>query len=210
MIERSYSKTYVTNYSIPRSASTYVVAAPVTLARSSTTVFTHNPRSYHPLSSYTPTITPRIGVVGSTPHYKDRYPYVQYSSYSPGPYAAHGILTQTANTSYGHYSTRNAPMRRYVDSHLNAYQSSLRTTPSYGSSVYSSSSSSYAPRRWASPRMDVDDAVNMYKKSYLTGGMLSKYWLTPRYWENRREKEKKVSSAISNYGYSSAYTNRYF
>jgi hypothetical protein len=57
--------------------------------------------------------------------------------------------------------------------------------------------------------MNVDNAVDMYKKRYISGGVLSKYWLTPKYWENRREKEKRVSSAISNTGYATAYTSRF-
>jgi len=215
MVERSYSRSYITtNYSIPRSASTWVVAAPVTLARSSTTVFTDSPRMYHPFSSYTPPISPRLGVVGRTPHYSDRYPFVRYSSgYSPGPYASpyssHGALTDT--TTRHHYTQRSSSPLQYLNSNLNLYQSNLRTSPSYGSSpLYGSSSYSYnTSRRMHVPKLNVDNAVDMYKKRYLSGAVLSKYWLTPKYWENRREKEKRVSSAISNTGYANAYTSRY-
>lgn len=198
VVERSYSRTYVTHYEIPRSASTYVVAAPVTLARSSTTVFTSNPRSYHPSTYYTPPVT-RIGVVGSSPHYSDRYPYVRYSGYSPGPYASHSISTYTTYTSphRQRYSQRDASPSRYADSSYHVYQ------PSYGSSSYSYST------RSRPVSLNVDDAVNMYKRRYLTSGTLSKYWLTPRYWENRRESEKRVSSAMANLGYSNANIHRY-
>jgi len=191
VVERSYSRTYVTRYEIPRSASTYVVAAPVTLARSSTTVFSTNPRSYHPSSYYSPPAT-RIGVVGSTPHYSDRYPYVRYSGYSPGPYAGHSVTT----TTYHRHPFSSQP--KYLDSNVNVYQTSYRTTPSY----------SYSSRSYPT-RMNVDDAVDMYKRRYFTSGTLSKYWLTPRYWDNRRQSEKRVSSAMANNGYANANIHRY-
>lgn len=37
--------------------------------------------------------------------------------------------------------------------------------------------------------MPITDAVNMYKNKYITVGTLSKYWLSPSTWAQRRDRD---------------------
>ncbi|KAL1241733.1 Sucrose synthase [Trichinella spiralis] len=65
------------------------------------------------------------------------------------------------------------------------YHSNIKLSPSYG----------YTPPRYGAPyrtyvhHMDVDDAVDLYKKRCMTSSALVKYWLTPTNSETRRRRE---------------------
>uniref|UniRef100_A0A915IH65 Uncharacterized protein n=1 Tax=Romanomermis culicivorax TaxID=13658 RepID=A0A915IH65_ROMCU len=195
MVQRSYSWSQLAapnSLSRSSSSSSYVIAAPVSLARSSTTVFNHTPRGYLPKDHYVSlpnSLKKPAGVVGRTPYFIDRYPYVQYSPYSAGAYAANGDLADLTDSKFYPrkiYSYDSRPISSIVR---------LQPQTRFCHRIYRSDFDKPEFAKY-STKMGVDDAVSMYSKKYLTAEQLSKYWLTSSRPTNVRFREVKATGAL--------------
>jgi hypothetical protein len=145
-----------------------------------------------------------VGVQRTTPYYTDKYPYVKYSYGNTESSLA--VASQTDLTSKHYPGIKDTGTRRWLEGKLNAYNPGL----------FSRHSVNYferkverpiAPTRNYTRYMPVDDAVDMYKKNYMTVGSLSKYWLSPSTTQSRRDRDLGSLSTFNagKYSYGSKY-----
>jgi hypothetical protein len=147
-----------------------------------------------------------VGVQRSTPYYTDKYPYVKYSYGNTDSSLA--VASQTDLTSKHYPSIKDTGTRRWLEGKLNAYNPGLfsRNSVNY---INQRTERPITPARSYTRYMPVDDAVDMYKKNYMTVSSLSKYWLSPTTTQSRRDRDLGSLSTFNagKYSYGSKYDN---
>ncbi len=126
--------------------------------------------------------------------------------YNRRPDVGRSIISATPHYAHSHYSQRERPIQSYLDNTLSLYQTHLVMTPYYSHSAYDTRLSTvYIPPTYGLSRSSVAQrsyVANLTppnrRQTLLT---TSKAWLSPTYWQNKRDREWHHSMDLSSKGY---------
>lgn len=134
--------------------------------------------------------------------------------YNRRPDLGPSIISSTPSFTHSHYSQRERPIQSYLDDTLSLYQTQLVMSPYYSHSAYNTRLSTvYIPPTYGLSKSSV--AQRSYVASLIPPRRqnqftTSKAWMSPTYWQNKRDREWHHSMDLSSKGYGYYNYKRHF